>query len=107
MDRQDIVSTIYSCFKLNAVTQKDAYPLPSIYDTPDTLSGSQWFSTLDLLSRYWQVKMAEQDRPKAAFATHEGLFEFKVMLFGLCNAPTVNGSRACKCTMEPVLSISG
>jgi len=48
--------------KLNAVTNKDAYPLPSIDDTLDTLSGSQWFSTLDLLSGYWQVEVAEGDR---------------------------------------------
>ena len=73
--------------KLNAVTRKDAYPLPRIDDTLDTLSGSQWFSTLDLLSGYWQVKVAEEDQQKTAFTTHDGLFEFKVMPFGLCNAP--------------------
>lgn len=73
--------------KLNAITQKDAYPLPRIDDTMDTLSGSQWFSTLDLRSGYWQVEVSEEDRQKTAFTTHEGLFEFKVMPFGLCNAP--------------------
>jgi len=72
--------------KLNAVTKKDAYPLPSIDDTLDTLSGSQWFSTLDLLSGYWQVEVAEGDQEKTAFTTQSGLFEFKVMPFGLCNA---------------------
>ena len=73
--------------KLNSITHKDTYPLPRIDDTLDTLGESQWFSTLDLVSGYWQVEVAEQDRDKTAFTTQEGLFQFKVMPFGLCNAP--------------------
>ena len=42
--------------KVNELTKKDAYPLPRVDDTLETLSGSKWFSTLDLLSGYWQVK---------------------------------------------------
>ena len=73
--------------KVNKVTRKDAYPLPRIDATLDTLHGSQWFSTLDLLSGYWQVEVAEPDQPKTAFCTAEGLFQFRVMPFGLSNAP--------------------
>ena len=73
--------------KVNDVTQKDAYPLPRIDTTLDTLHGSQWFSTLDLLSGYWQVEVAKSDRLKTAFCATEGLFQFRVMPFGLCNAP--------------------
>ena len=46
------------------------------------LAGKQWFSTLDLASGYWQ-----EARVKTAFATHSGLFQFRVTPFGLCNAP--------------------
>ena len=55
--------------KLNAVTQKDAHPIPWIDNTLDTLSGSCWFSTLDMVSGYWQVEVGEQDREKTAFCT--------------------------------------
>ena len=73
--------------KVNQVTHKDAYPLPRIDMTLDTLHGSQWFSTLDLISGYWQVEVEEGDREKTAFWTTEGLYQFTVMPFGLCNAP--------------------
>ena len=75
--------------KLNAITRKDAYPLPRVDDSLEALNGSRWFSTLDLLSGYWQVEIDEKDPPKTAFTTGDGLFEFRVMLLGLCNAPAV------------------
>ena len=73
--------------KLNSVTSKDAYPLPRIDDNLDALRGARWFSTLDLASGYWQVEMAPEDREKTAFCTKYGLHQFRVMPFGLCNAP--------------------
>ena len=73
--------------KVNSVTRKDAYPLPRINDVLDTLAGSKLFSTLDLISGYWQVGLHQDDKEKTAFCTSEGLYEFNVMPFGLCNGP--------------------
>ena len=66
---------------------KDAYPLPRIADSLTQLPGMKYFSTLDLNSGYWQVEVAEHDREKSAFATRLGLYNFKGMQLGLCNAP--------------------
>jgi len=68
------------------VTHRDSYPLPCIDDTLQSLSGSNWFSTIDLLSGYWQMDNAKNGREKTAFIIHNGLFEFNAMPFGLCNA---------------------
>ncbi|CAG8504774.1 6570_t:CDS:2, partial [Scutellospora calospora] len=73
--------------KLNEMTRKDAYPLPRIDDLLETFSTASWFSTLDLKSGYWQVRIEEKDKEKMAFITRGGLFEFNVMLFGLTNVP--------------------
>lgn len=73
--------------RLNGVTRKDAFPLPRIDDLFDALGGSAYFSTLDLVSGYWQVEVDESDRAKTAFVVPSGLYEFQTMPFGLSNAP--------------------
>ena len=59
---------------LNAVMRFDAFPLPRIDKTLESLSGARYFSTLDLLSGYWQVGLTEQARLKSAFTIRSGLF---------------------------------
>ncbi|UYV77192.1 K02A2.6-like [Cordylochernes scorpioides] len=73
--------------RLNKITKKDVYSLPRIDDALDTLSGSRYFSTMDMRSGYWQIEVDDKDREKTAFITPDGLYEFNVMPFGLCNAP--------------------
>ena len=71
----------------NSVTKRDLYPLPRCDDILESLSGAQWFSHLDLRMGYWQIDVAEEDREKTAFATPDGLYQFRKLSFGLTNAP--------------------
>jgi len=73
--------------RLNSVTIQDAYPLPWIDKSLDALTGSKYFSTLDLISGYWQVPHSPDAQDKAAFITCNGLWKWKVLPFGLTSAP--------------------
>jgi hypothetical protein len=73
---------------LNAVTMKDVYPLPRVDETLEAVFDSRRFTSLDLHAGYWQLAVAQEDRPKTAFTTRRGLFQFYRMPSGLCNAPS-------------------
>jgi len=73
--------------RLNAVTRKDAFPVPHVKDALDSLRGARYFATIDLLSGYWQIPLTQEARARSAFCTRRGLFEFTRMPFGLSNAP--------------------
>ena len=73
---------------LNSKMKPDKWPLPKIEGIFDDLEGSKVFSTLDLFSGYWQVRMAEECKEKTTFVCRYGTFQFELMLFGLTNAPS-------------------
>ena len=73
---------------LNARTKKDLYPLPQMQETMESLVRARFFSTMDLKSRFWQVKMSEKSWQYTAFTVGSmGIFEFLQMPYGLCNTP--------------------
>ena len=75
--------------KINSVTQPISFPLPRLNDIFDTIAESEanMFSVLDLASGFWQIGMDPATKHKSAFITHQGVFEFNRMPYGLMNAP--------------------
>lgn len=78
---------------------RDVYPLPRIEEALARLEGSRYFSIMDLQSGYHQIPLHPEDQQKTAFITADGLYQFKVLPFGLTNAPSTYQR-----TMEVVLA---
>lgn len=72
---------------LNEQTVKDTFPMIRNESLWDQLFGSKYFSTMDLASGYWQIPLEEESKPKTAFVTSEGVYQWLVMPQGLTNAP--------------------
>ncbi len=75
--------------QLNAITVKDVYPLPRIDDILDSLHNCTHFTTLDLTMGFYHVPLSPRSRPKTAFQTFHGLWEFIRLPMGWCNAPSI------------------
>ncbi|CAF4668362.1 unnamed protein product, partial [Rotaria socialis] len=73
--------------RLNEITTKDAFPLPRIDDIYDQLTTATYFTKFDFKAGYFQVPLGKADRPKTAFSTRDGHFQFKVLPQGLTNGP--------------------
>ena len=73
--------------RLNAQTRKDSYPMPSIEESLNRLAGCKVFSTLDLVSGFWQIPLVPADKQKTAFRFEGELYQFTVMPFGVSNGP--------------------
>jgi hypothetical protein len=66
---------------MNLQTHRDSFPMPLVEDVLIQLKKSQWFSTLDLQSTFWQIKMALEDMCKFALITKPSLFYWTIMPF--------------------------
>ena len=73
--------------KLNTVTKSDSFPIPRIDDCIDKIGHAKFVSKLDLLKGFWHVPLTERAKKLSAFVTPKGLYQYKVMPFGMKNAP--------------------
>ena len=73
--------------KVNDKTKSDSFPIPRITDCIDQIGNAKFVSTFDMLKGYWQVPLTQRAREISAFVTPSGLYQYKVMPFGMKNAP--------------------
>ena len=99
--------------KANALTKADSYPLPRIEDCIDRVGQSRYVSKFDLLKGYWQVLLTERAKEVSAFVTPSGLYQYKVMPFGMRNAlatfqklinSVIRGVKGCEAYIDDVMT---
>ncbi|MDA3086465.1 RNase H-like domain-containing protein [Campylobacter sp. CS_ED1] len=73
--------------KINAVTKTDSFPIPRIDDCIDNVGKAKYVTKFDLLKGFWQVPLTDRAKEISAFVTPDGLFQYKVMPFGMKNSP--------------------
>ncbi|KAL2091618.1 hypothetical protein ACEWY4_013881 [Coilia grayii] len=99
--------------KLNAVTKPDSFPLPRIEDCVDSVGAAKFVTKCDLLKGYYQIPLTPRAQEIAAFVTPSGLYSYKVMSFGLRNAPSsfqrlmnrvISGLEGCAVYLDDLVS---
>ena len=88
VQKQD--QSLRMCLDLRALNKcciRDRYMVPRISELLDQMGQCCVFTSIDLQQAYNQVLIPEEDRPKTAFVTHMGQYQYKVLCFGFCNAP--------------------
>ena len=73
--------------KVNSVTKPDSFPIPRIDDCIDKVGNSKYVTKFDLLKGFWQVPVTDRAKEVSAFATPNGLYQYKVMPFGMKYSP--------------------
>ena len=98
--------------KLNAVTKTDSYPMPRIDDCIDKIGHSKYITKFDLLKGFWQIPLTDRAKECSAFVTPNGLYQYKVMPFGMKNSPAtfqrlinmiINGLENCDAYIDDVI----
>ena len=101
--------------KVNLVTKADSYPIPRIEDCIDKVGSSQYVSKFDLLKGYWQVPLTPRAREISAFVTPAGFYQYRVMPFGMKNAPAtfqrmihqvIDGLEGCEGYIDDIIVFS-
>ena len=101
--------------QVNKVTKSDSYPIPRVDDCVDRVGNAKFVSKLDLLKGYWQVPLTTRAKEISAFATPDGLYQYKVMPFGMKNAPAtfqrlintvISGLEGCSAYIDDVVVYS-
>ena len=100
---------------MNSVTKTDSYPIPRIDDCIDKVGSAKVVSKFDLLKGFWQVPLTERAKEISAFVTPDGLFQYKVMPFGMKNSPATfqrlishvtSGLQGCEAYIDDVIIYS-
>ena len=101
--------------KVNVVTKTDSYPIPRIDDCIDKIGHAKYVTKFDLLKGYWQVPLTERAIEVCAFVTPHGLYQDKVMPFGMTNSPAtfqrlmnqvISDLDDCECYIDDVVIYS-